>query len=67
MRKAFKLFDSEDRGAISLQNLERVARELGEEYGVDDLRAMIEEADRDHDGVVSEAEFLAVMKKAMLF
>ncbi|KAM9455781.1 centrin-3 [Clarias gariepinus] len=59
--KAFKLFDDDDSGKISLKNLRRVARELGEDMSDDELRAMIDEFDTDGDGEISQEEFLSIM------
>lgn len=59
--KAFKLFDDDTSGKISLRNLRRVARELGENMTDEELRAMIDEFDRDGDGEINEDEFIAIM------
>mmetsp|Transcript_7473 Transcript_7473/g.6801 ORF Transcript_7473/g.6801 Transcript_7473/m.6801 type:complete len:168 (+) Transcript_7473:46-549(+) len=67
IRKAFKLFDDDDSNFISLKNLRRVAKELGETMTDDELQEMIDEADRDGDGQISEEEFIRIMKKTNLF
>ncbi len=61
--KAFKLFDDDNTGAITLKNLRRVARELGENLQDDELQAMIDEFDKDEDGMINENEFLSIMKQ----
>ena len=61
--KAFKLFDSDGSGRISLKNLKRVAKEVGENVSDDELQAMIDEFDKDQDGEINETEFLNIMKQ----
>ncbi|KAJ0002786.1 hypothetical protein NQD34_007935 [Periophthalmus magnuspinnatus] len=65
--KAFRLFDDDCTGKISFKNLKRVAKELGENLRDEELQDMIDEADRDGDGEVSEEEFLRMMKKTNLY
>ena len=48
--KAFKLFDTEGRGKIGLNDLRKVSKELGESLKEEELIAMIEEFDHDGDG-----------------
>eukprot|EP00922_Rhytidocystis_sp_ex-Travisia-forbesii_P015389 GHVS01022952.1.p1 GENE.GHVS01022952.1~~GHVS01022952.1.p1 ORF type:complete len:198 (+),score=43.45 GHVS01022952.1:206-799(+) len=65
--KAFRLFDDDNTGKITLKNLRRVARELGEPLSDDELQAMIDEFDKDLDGEISEEEFLSIMKQTSLY
>lgn len=65
--KAFKLFDDDGTGRISLKNLRRVARELGEVMTDEELQEMIDEADRDGDGEINEEEFIRIMRRTNLF
>ncbi|KAG1669134.1 hypothetical protein FOA52_002645 [Chlamydomonas sp. UWO 241] len=65
--KAFKLFDDDNTGFISLKNLRRVAKELGESLTDEELQEMIDEADRNGDGQIDEDEFYRIMKKTSLF
>ena len=58
--RAFELFDEGQKGKIGLQDLERVARELGEGLQQEELVAMIEEFDLDGDGYISREEFLGI-------
>ncbi|KAJ9479772.1 Cell division control protein 31 [Pseudozyma hubeiensis] len=61
IRKAFSLFDDDGTGKISLRNLKRVAKELGETLDDDELQAMIDEFDLDQDGEINENEFIQIM------
>lgn len=61
--KIFHLFDEDGTGAISFRNLKKIATELGETLTDDELQEMIDEADRDGDGLINQDDFLRVMKK----
>uniref|UniRef100_A0A8C2SVG9 EF-hand domain-containing protein n=1 Tax=Coturnix japonica TaxID=93934 RepID=A0A8C2SVG9_COTJA len=66
--KAFRLFDDDGTGKISFKNLKRLQvnsdlPELSQNHRTE----MIDEADRDGDGEVSEQEFLRIMKKTSLY
>merc|ERR1712224_803629 len=67
MIKAFKLFDDDQTGSVSMKNLKRVARETNQTLTDDELQQMLDDADRDGDGVLNEDEWLALMKKLALF
>ena len=67
MIKAFRLFDDDETGKISFRNLKRVSKELGEKMADEELQEMIDEADMDGDGEVSQDEFLRIMKKTNLY
>ena len=43
IKKVFKLFDDEKSGLISIKNLRRVAKELGETMDDNELQEIIEE------------------------
>jgi len=67
MKKAFRLFDDDDSGSITIKNLRRVARELGEVLSEDELQAMIDEFDKNADGVIDETEFIEIMKQTSIY
>lgn len=52
-----------DEGFIALKDLRKVAKDLGELTDDNVLQEMIERADLDLDGVVSEEEFYALITK----
>merc|ERR1719231_301093 len=63
INKVFALFDEDQTGKISFRNLKRISQELGESLTDDELKEMIEEADRDGDGLINPEEFYRVMRK----
>jgi len=67
INKAFQLFDDDHSGKVSLKNMKRVARELGENLSEEELQAMIDEFDRDQDGEISSDEFSYIMKQSTMY
>ena len=61
--KVFKLFDDDGTNTITLKNLRRVARELGETMTDEELTEMIERADSNNDKVVTQEDFYCIMTK----
>merc|ERR1712100_468455 len=63
MKKAFALYDVDGTGKIGFKDLKRVATELGENMSDKEIQEIVDEADTDGDGKLSEGEFLRVMQK----
>merc|ERR1719453_642914 len=63
IQKVFNLFDDDKTGKITLKNLKRVAKELGETMSDAELMEMIERADTDEDGEINPEEFYMIMTK----
>ena len=63
IKKVFKLFDEDSKGYITIANLKKISKDLGE--GMDDieLQEMIERADADGDGRVTFEDFYNIMTK----
>ncbi|KAM3128217.1 hypothetical protein pb186bvf_019700 [Paramecium bursaria] len=65
--RAFKLFDDDCSGKITLKKLKKVAKELGENLSDQELQAMIDEFDKDGDGQINIDEFLSIMKQTTIY
>uniref|UniRef100_A0A914WG27 EF-hand domain-containing protein n=1 Tax=Plectus sambesii TaxID=2011161 RepID=A0A914WG27_9BILA len=65
--RAFKLFDDDNTGHITFTNIQRVAKELGENISDEELKEMIAEADTQGSGKVNEEDFYRIMKKTCLY
>ena len=61
--KAFDLFDCDSTGKISVANVQAVSAKLGERLSNSEIKAMIDEFDRDQDGFISRSEFLYIMQQ----
>jgi Ca2+-binding EF-hand superfamily protein len=63
INKIFALFDDEHTGFISIKNLRRITQELNETVSEEELQELINRADTDHDGLVSEEEFYTILTR----
>ncbi|TXG75585.1 hypothetical protein E1A91_A11G208100v1 [Gossypium mustelinum] len=63
LMKAFQIIDQDNNGKISVQDINRISKDLGELLSQKEIQDMIEEADRDCDGEVNIDEFMRVMKR----
>uniref|UniRef100_A0A914HZD3 EF-hand domain-containing protein n=1 Tax=Globodera rostochiensis TaxID=31243 RepID=A0A914HZD3_GLORO len=71
LHSVFRLFDTDGKGFISVNDLRRVADELGERISEEEFREMITVAVSGRSGIgsdrVSETDFSAIMKKISLY
>jgi Ca2+-binding EF-hand superfamily protein len=67
IRKAFALFDEDGTGKVSVKNVKRIAKELGEALTDDEIAAMVREFDSDGDGAIDAEEFMAIMAQSSLY
>ncbi|MBA0679513.1 hypothetical protein Goari_011276 [Gossypium aridum] len=65
LKEAFKVFDRDQDGFISANELRQVMMNMGERLTMEEAEQMIREADLDGDGVVSFDEFARMMMKAL--
>ncbi|CAA2976717.1 probable calcium-binding CML20 [Olea europaea subsp. europaea] len=63
LMKAFHIIDQDQSGKISVADIKRAARELGESFTDREIQDMIDEADQDRDGEVNAEEFMRMMKR----
>ena len=63
INKVFRLFDDYSTGSVTIKNLRRVARELGETMTDEELQEMIDRADSNGDSSVTMDDFYNIMTK----
>jgi len=59
---AFKIYDINNDGYITKQELQTVMEQCGEKLSDKEAQTMIDQADTDHDGRVNYREFINMMK-----
>ncbi|KAJ3087060.1 Centrin-1 [Quaeritorhiza haematococci] len=65
MRRAFRLYDTQRKGIITIADVKTAAETVGEYITDEELHEMMDEADRNDDKTVSEEEFVRLMKKTV--
>ncbi|KAI3796138.1 hypothetical protein L1987_38803 [Smallanthus sonchifolius] len=63
LKQAFKLYDLNNNGVISANELQQILSRLGESYTVENCANMINSVDSDGDGFVNFEEFRKMMSK----
>merc|ERR1712166_512115 len=56
MKKAFALYDTDGKGKITVTDMIRVGKELGESLSKEELQLILDESDRDGSGTITEDE-----------
>ena len=63
LARVYKLFDSDRTGEITFENLQRVARELGEDINDEELKEIVSRAGADYEGQFTRDAFVNIMTK----
>ncbi|XP_028166508.1 uncharacterized protein LOC135086060 isoform X2 [Ostrinia nubilalis] len=63
--KSFRLFDIDDSGLISFENVKEVTQILGTYLTDEEIEEMIDDADKDYDGFISVSEFMRMIKNCV--
>jgi len=61
LMEAFKIFDKDDDGYLTVAELRRIMTQLGERMPTRELEEMVREADHDNDGLINCQEFCAIL------
>ena len=63
IKKIFQYFDLDNTGKITSRHLKKIAQEIGETLSEEELKEIMEEADKDEDGYIGFEDFYRIMKK----
>ncbi|KAL8171766.1 hypothetical protein V2J09_023570 [Rumex salicifolius] len=63
LMKAFHVIDHDKNGKISVADIHRIAKELGEPFNDREIEEMIDAADHNGDGEVDLEEFMRMMRR----
>jgi centrin-1 len=63
LKDLFNQFDQDGRGLVSADDFKRINDLVGERYSDNELREMVEYADKDKDGLINWDEFKTVVQR----
>eukprot|EP00798_Chlamydomonas_sp_ICE-L_P029174 gene29174-32395_t len=66
-KKAFALFDNDNSGTVTIEDLRRCCKELSEQMTDVELTQMLHEADLDENGEIDPINFFKLMRRAGVF
>ncbi|CDO55790.1 similar to Saccharomyces cerevisiae YBR109C CMD1 Calmodulin [Geotrichum candidum] len=62
VHNAFKVFDCDEQGHISVTELRHVMTSIGERLNDDEISELVKEADTDNDGKIDYKEFVTLLR-----
>ena len=65
-KRAFQLIDEAHKGIVVVEDLQRVATDLGEDFTQEELIEMIQFVDKSADGLLTPAHFFKIARKVNL-
>jgi len=63
LKDAFRIFDKDDDGLISVEELRKIMKNMGDKMTDQELDEMLDAADTKHDGMVNYTEFVMLLSK----
>ncbi|MCJ1479366.1 hypothetical protein MMC13_008051 [Lambiella insularis] len=63
LQRAFQVFDQDNNGTISADELRNVLKSLGEAHTDEEINDMMHEADLDRNGSIDYKEFVQLMNR----
>merc|ERR1711953_774126 len=63
LKDAFRIFDKDDDGFISVEELRSIMKNLGDKMTDEELDEMLDTADTKHDGLINYSEFVMLLSK----
>ena len=67
MKKAFKILCEDGYDKITFKSLKKICNDIGENISDDEIKGMINEANKDNDNEVGEDDFIKIMQKTNMF